>query len=155
MPCGNAEAERFLKPNFWLFTTGNYFLQVKNEEIGRAWIKFSFHSNLKEDDMKKMMVAGLVAGMLAASGAWAEGAQQNRMKSCNEDAGKKSLSGDARKDFMKSCLSGAATAAAPAADGVTAQQQRMKDCNAEAKTKDMKGDVRKTFMKSCLSNKKS
>jgi hypothetical protein len=55
--------------------------------------------------MKKMIVAGLVVGMLAASGAWAEDAQQNRMKTCNDDAGKKSLSGDACKDFMKPCLS--------------------------------------------------
>ncbi|MFO7543165.1 MAG: PsiF family protein [Thiobacillus sp.] len=114
-------------------------------------------------------MAGLVMGMLAASGAWAEGAQQNRMKTCNDDAGKKSLSGDARKAFMKSCLSGAAatpatpavaakTEATPAiaakpAAGLTSQQQRMKDCNAEAKAKEMKGDPRKTFMKSCLSNK--
>jgi hypothetical protein len=154
MPCGNAKPSWFLKPNFLLFTTGNYFLQVKNKGACQDWVQCGFNSNLKGEDMKNMIVAGLVAGMLAASGAWAEGAQQNRMKTCNEDAGKKSLAGDARKDFMKSCLSGA-TVAAPAAGGVTTQQQRMKDCNAEAKTKEMKGDARNTFMKSCWSNKKS
>nr|WP_309566057.1 PsiF family protein [Methylobacillus flagellatus] len=31
--------------------------------------------------------------------------QQQKMKSCNTEAGKQNLSGDARKDFMKSCLS--------------------------------------------------
>lgn len=102
--------------------------------------------------MKKMIVAAMAAGMLAASGAWAETAQQNRMKTCNEDAGKKSLAGDARKEFMKSCLSGKAE---EPASGVTPQQQRMKDCNAEAAAKEMKGDARKAFMKSCLSGKKS
>lgn len=102
--------------------------------------------------MKKLIVASMMAGLLASSGVWAEGAQQNRMKTCNEDAGKKSLSGDARKDFMKSCLSGASDAK-PAAGGATSQQQRMKDCNAEAKSKEMKGDARKAFMKTCLSNK--
>jgi hypothetical protein len=104
--------------------------------------------------MKKIMLIGLMAGLMLATGAWAETAQQSRMKSCNADAGKQNLKGDARKDFMKSCLSGA-TAAAPAAAAVTPQQQRMKDCNAEAKAKDMKGDARKAFMKSCLSNKKN
>ena len=103
--------------------------------------------------MKHMIVVALVAGMLASSGAWAETAQQNRMKTCNEDAGKKSLTGDARKAFMSSCLSGD-TAAKPAAGAVTPQQQRMKDCNAEAASKALKSDARKTFMSSCLSNKK-
>ncbi|MCA1926627.1 MAG: PsiF family protein [Thiobacillus sp.] len=53
-----------------------------------------------------IVLAGLVVGALWTSGAWAETAQQNRMKSCNAEAGQKSLSGDARKAFMKSCLSG-------------------------------------------------
>lgn len=100
--------------------------------------------------MKKIMLIGLVAGALLATGAWAETAQQSRMKSCNADAGKQQLSGDARKAFMKSCLSGGAKTEGTA----TTQQQRMKDCNAEAKGKQMKGDARKAFMKSCLSGKK-
>jgi hypothetical protein len=102
--------------------------------------------------MKRLIVAVLVAGMLASAGAWAETAQQNRMKTCNEDAGKKSLTGDARKAFMSSCLSG--EAAKPAENTVTPQQQRMKDCNAEVAAKGLKGDARNTFMSSCLSNKK-
>jgi hypothetical protein len=100
--------------------------------------------------MKHLIVAAMVAGMLASSAVWAETAQQNLMKSCNEEAGKKSLSGDARKAFMSSCLSGD-TATKPAAGGSTAQQQRMKDCNAEAASKELKGDARKTFMSTCLS----
>ena len=99
--------------------------------------------------MKKIMLIGLMAGTLLATGAWAETAQQTRMKSCNADAGKQSLSGDARKTFMKSCLSGETQ---PAGKGIT-QQQRMKNCNAEATSKQMKGDARKAFMKSCLSGK--
>jgi hypothetical protein len=31
--------------------------------------------------------------------------QQQKMKTCNADAKAKSLSGDARKEFMKTCLS--------------------------------------------------
>jgi hypothetical protein len=99
--------------------------------------------------MKKIMLIGLMAGAMLATGAWAETAQQARMTSCNADAGKQSLSGDARKAFMKSCLSGET----PSAGMATTQQQRMKDCNAEASSKQMKGDARKAFMKSCLSGK--
>jgi hypothetical protein len=32
--------------------------------------------------------------------------QQNRMKSCNEQAGKKALHGDERRTFMSTCLKG-------------------------------------------------
>lgn len=99
--------------------------------------------------MRKRILIGWVAGALLATGAWAGTAQQERMKSCNADAGKQQITGDARKAFMKSCLSGATTSGSKA----TAQQQRMKDCNAEASGKQMKGDARKAFMKSCLSGK--
>jgi len=80
-------------------------------------------------------------------------AQQEKMKSCNADAKTKALTGDARKTFMKTCLSGsaapAATAAAPTAKET--QQEKMKTCNADAKTKKLSGDARKTFMSTCLS----
>lgn len=33
------------------------------------------------------------------------GTQQNKMKSCNKEAGAKSLKGDERKKFMSTCLS--------------------------------------------------
>ncbi|HXF80577.1 MAG TPA: PsiF family protein [Usitatibacter sp.] len=33
-------------------------------------------------------------------------AQQSRMKSCNEEAGRRSLHGDERRAFMSSCLKG-------------------------------------------------
>jgi hypothetical protein len=36
----------------------------------------------------------------------ADGSQQNRMKSCNEEAGRKNLHGDERRSFMSSCLKG-------------------------------------------------
>jgi hypothetical protein len=75
----------------------------------------------------------------------AQNSQQARMTSCNADAKAKSLSGDARKAFMKSCLSGGSAAAAP-----NSQQQKMKSCNADATSKGLKGNDRKTFMSSCL-----
>jgi hypothetical protein len=76
-------------------------------------------------------------------------AQQNKMKTCNEEATAKGLGegkSEERKAFMKECLS-----AKPAKAGGT-QQSRMKTCNKEAGAKGLKGDERKTFMRTCLSN---
>ncbi len=64
--------------------------------------------------------------------------QQNKMASCNKEAGDKALKGDARKDFMKTCLSAKKMS----------QQDKMKACNVDAK--DKKGDERKAFMSECL-----
>jgi psiF repeat-containing protein len=36
----------------------------------------------------------------------AEHSQQNRMKACNVEAGKKNLKGDERRAFMSACLKG-------------------------------------------------
>jgi len=73
-------------------------------------------------------------------------AQQQRMKDCNAQAGKKDMKGDERKDFMKKCLSGDKPSAKQAA-----QQEKMKSCNAQASKKALKGDERKKFMSQCLS----
>jgi hypothetical protein len=81
--------------------------------------------------------------------AHADNAQQSKMTTCNADATAKSLTGDDRKAFLKTCLS-AAPAAAPAAKVLTPQQQKMKDCNATATTQGLKGSARKTFMSTCL-----
>ena len=70
--------------------------------------------------------------------------QQSKMGDCNKEAGDKK--GDARKAFMKSCLSGGTATAAAAP---MTQQEKMKKCNADATGK--KGDDRKAFMKTCLS----
>ena len=73
-------------------------------------------------------------------------AQQEKMKTCNAQAKTQSLSGDARKSFMKTCLSNQ-----PAAEPkLNSQQQKMKQCNADAKTKGLTGAERKTFMSTCL-----
>jgi hypothetical protein len=75
-------------------------------------------------------------------------AQQERMKSCNAEAKTKALSGEERKTFMKSCLSGSTAAAAPAAK--MTQQDKMKACSTDAKEKKLKGAERKEFMSTCL-----
>ena len=80
---------------------------------------------------------------LAAAPSFA-GPQQEKMKTCNADASAKSLKGDARKAFMKECLS-SASASAP-----MTQQNKMKMCNKDASAKNLKGDARKSFMSDCL-----
>jgi hypothetical protein len=76
----------------------------------------------------------------------AENSQQAKMTTCNADAKARNLSGDARKAFMKTCLSANGGAAAK----TNSQQEKMKTCNADAKTKNLKGDDRKKFMSDCL-----
>ena len=112
-----------------------------------------------------LLAAALALSLGAAHAADAPAtktAQQNKMTTCNKEAGDKNLKGDERKSFMKDCLSAkpaaaasapaaAAPAAAPAADKKTAQQEKMKSCNKEAGDKKLKGDERKAFMKDCLS----
>ena len=97
--------------------------------------------------MKMLRIPLLMMGLLLCSQGFAATAQQNKMTTCNAEATIKTLKGDERKTFMKTCLS------APAANDaktLTPQQQKMKDCNASAKTQALAGDARKTFMSTCL-----
>jgi hypothetical protein len=70
----------------------------------------------------------------------AKPAAAGQLEQCEKRAGDRT--GDARKTFLKSCLT-------PASN----QQNRMKQCNVDAKGK--KGDERKAFMSECLRRKKS
>ena len=74
--------------------------------------------------------------------AFAATEQQNKMATCNKDAGDKK--GDERKAFMKDCLSNKPKVS----EAQKAQQDKMKTCNADAKGKT--GDERKKFMSACL-----
>ena len=95
----------------------------------------------------KAMTTFAAAGLLLLSmSVEAQNSQQDKMKTCNLQAKEQSLSGDARKSFMKTCLSNQ-----PAAQSkLTPQQQKMKQCNADAKAKSLSGADRKTFMSTCL-----
>ncbi len=114
--------------------------------------------------MKKILSVFIVAacalpfGAVQAASA-AQQAQQDKMKTCNKQAGDKALKGDERKKFMSECLKANSTmAAAPAASSTPAatasknasQQDKMKSCNKDAGTKQLKGDERKKFMSDCL-----
>lgn len=75
--------------------------------------------------------------------------QQQKMASCNKEAGEKKMAGDERKKFMSTCLK-ADSGAAAGEKKMTAQQQKMASCNKEAGEKKMAGDDRKKFMSTCL-----
>ncbi len=77
----------------------------------------------------------------------AKTAQQQKMADCNAEAKTEKLTGDKRKEFMKTCLS---SDPATAKKTLTAQQEKMKKCNADATAKSLKGAERKKFMSSCL-----
>jgi hypothetical protein len=94
--------------------------------------------------MKSTLLAILALTVMSMS-VQAENAQQDKMKSCNAEAKTQNLSGDARKSFMKTCLSNQ-----PAAPKLNSQQEKMKQCNADAKAKGLSGAERKSFMSTCL-----
>ena len=60
----------------------------------------------KGDERKKFMGSCLKGEDTAGSDdkAGKKTAQQDKMKSCNREAGEKKLKGDERKSFMKECL---------------------------------------------------
>lgn len=102
--------------------------------------------------MKKTIMMVFLAGMMGAA-VTAQAAektltpQQQRMQSCNQQAGAKALKGDERKSFMSTCLKGSGTSSDKK---LTPQQEKMKTCNSEAATKALKGTPRKEFMSTCL-----
>jgi hypothetical protein len=61
--------------------------------------------------MRKYLVAAIVLVALAVPASAQLNAQQQRMKDCNTQAS--GMTGDARKTFMSSCLSGSAETKGP------------------------------------------
>jgi hypothetical protein len=103
--------------------------------------------------MNKLIILACLG--LAVSAPVFAGAQQDKMKGCNQEAKADALTGDARKAFMSKCLKkDYVLKNAPVAEVAKAapakQQDKMKNCNADAATKALKGEERKAFMKSCL-----
>lgn len=96
--------------------------------------------------MKRLAAILLVAAPFFSHSAFAATDQQNKMATCNKEAGDKK--GDERKAFMKECLSAKPKEETSAK---TAQQDKMKVCNTQATG--MKGDERKKFMSDCLKKK--
>ena len=93
--------------------------------------------------MKKLMTAlalVLAAGAMSVQAADEKKptAQQNKMTTCNKEAGEKSLAGDERKAFMKTCLS-----AAPAKP-----ESKMAMCN--KKTAGMNKEDRAKAQSECM-----
>ena len=99
----------------------------------------------RDNHMNKLIVAAL-ALTLASPLAFA-GPQQEKMKECSANAKTQDLKGDARKAFMKDCLSAKKPEQAAAEP---TQQNKMKQCNKDAGDQALKGDARKKFMSECL-----
>jgi len=70
----------------------------------------------------------------------ADNPQHEQMRVCNAEARERKLDGDARKSFIKECLS-----ARP-----LTQQEKMTACNKEAGAQNLKGEDRKAYIAKCL-----
>ena len=96
--------------------------------------------------LKHVLIAACLALPLAALAADEKKEmtpQQQKMSSCNKEAGDKKLAGEERKKFMSTCLS--------TGGKKVSQQEKMTSCNKEAGDKKLAGEERKKFMSSCLS----
>lgn len=95
--------------------------------------------------MNKNLAIAIISALFSVTSfpALAKTPQQEKMVSCNQEASTKTLKGDERKVFMKSCLSAEPEVAAP--------KSTMAACNKASAGK--KGDERKTFMSGCLKAK--
>ncbi|HEY0821524.1 MAG TPA: PsiF family protein [Rhizobacter sp.] len=89
-----------------------------------------------------LAMAGVAGSAHAADDAKKPTAQQNKMTTCNKEAGDRK--GDERKAFMSECLK-------KDTDGKTAQQNKMKTCSADFKATGKPSGERQAFMKECLS----
>jgi hypothetical protein len=86
--------------------------------------------------------AVLVVGFTGSG--YAATTQQDKMKACNAQAGTQKLAGDARKQFMSTCLSGGS--AMPTAANKTSS------CNMQADSKKLSGAARTSFVKKCAAS---
>lgn len=93
------------------------------------------------------LIGSIALACLVVGNVQAATGQQEKMKNCSAEAKQKSLKGDERKTFMKTCLS--AKKDEPEATQA-AQQDKMKACSKEAGEKALKGEERKKFMSGCL-----
>jgi len=73
--------------------------------------------------------------------------QQDKLKECNNLADKKNLTGDDRKNFLKSCAE-KATGAQPVSE--MSEKDKMNACKNLADKKDLKGEDRRSFIKDCM-----
>jgi hypothetical protein len=93
-------------------------------------------------------MAAVTMSLAPAAFAQSTNTQQDKMKACNNQAATKQLSGDARKNFMSTCLSAGSGSSSSTAGN--SQQDKMKVCNNQASAQNMTGSARQQFMSSCL-----
>lgn len=92
--------------------------------------------------MRILLAALAMTGALAVgAGSAAATTQQDKMKTCNAEATTKKLAGDARKQFMSTCLSGSASTSAAAS--------KTQACTSQADSKKLSGAARTSFLKKC------
>jgi hypothetical protein len=97
--------------------------QAAQQERMRACNADAGARNLTGETRQRFMsdcLAGRVTpGAAGAAGgpSSAQAAQQDRMRTCNAEAGTRNLAGEARQRFMSDCLAGRAGAGAPAGAG--------------------------------------
>jgi psiF repeat len=79
------------------------FITCAHESKG---LKGEEHQSFMSECLKRHATDVRAHATEASHKASADSPQHNRMKTCNEEAGKKNLHGDERRAFMSTCLKG-------------------------------------------------
>jgi hypothetical protein len=98
--------------------------------------------------MKKLislLALGLTLALGSTASVHAATGQQNKMKTCNVDAKSKELKGDARKSFMKECLS-------TKSGDAKADSAASPVCEKSAADKKLHGAAKKAHVKKCMAD---
>jgi hypothetical protein len=103
------------------------------------------------------VAAGIIAAMMACGEIPARAqalspaesmeseSQQEHLRSCNAEATSKSIDGDARDSFMRTCLS------RKIGEGnLNVAQRKMELCTAQATEQSLQGEARASFLNTCL-----
>jgi hypothetical protein len=85
-----------------------------------------------------VLASAFVAGLAQAADDKPNTAQQNKMVTCQKEAGDKKLEGADRKAFVTECLKTKKT-----------QAQKLGACSKEAASKGLKGEERNQYLSTC------
>lgn len=94
-----------------------------------------------------LLMAGLVSPVWATEKPPTP--QQNKMTTCQKDAGEKKLEGKERQAYVTECLKAKPAAPVPEPAASQTQGQKLGACSKEAAGKGLKGDERKAFLSEC------
>ena len=96
--------------------------------------------------MSLLLATSLIATIAAPRYSFGQSSNADKVKSCNEAADKKGLTGDAKKTFVENC--------SKAATGTASNEDKATACKNMADKKGLTGSDRRSFLRDCANKVK-